>query len=102
MAILIVILYAVIITLKQIFIDNKTLNLSRDITLDSLQFIIYLILFLTLSGTLIYFKVLEKRHQMQIKKLQVLLAFLFGFLTMIVMILRQSANYIIMGLRKDS
>ena len=70
--------------------------------MDSLELTVYTMLFITLTGTLIYFKTLQKAHGMQIKKLQVIMAFSFGLLALTVTAMRDFSNKIVHSLENDS
>ena len=68
-AILITTAYISIIILKNHFIKKDSLSFGRALTSDSIQLFVYLVLILTLTGTLVYFGYLERRHKMKIRKL---------------------------------
>ena len=66
--------------------------------IDSLALIVYLVFFLTITGATIYFKVLDRRHKMQIKKLQLCFAVMLGTLALSLGVCQLTTNAIILGL----
>ena len=84
-AVLIAAIYFSIIVVKK---RDDSLTNKQGIITSCMQIPVYLVLFLTLSGTLIKFKQLERRYNMQIKKVQVMIAFMFALLALVISIIR--------------
>ena len=84
-AVLIAAIYFSIIVVKK---RDDSLTNKQGIITSFMQIPVYLVLFLTLSGTLIKFKQLERRYNMQIKKVQVMIAFMFALLALVISIIR--------------
>ena len=84
-AVLIAAIYFSIIVVKK---RDDSLTNKQGIITSCMQIPVYLVLFLTLTGTLIKFKQLERRYNMQIKKVQVMIAFMFALLALVISIIR--------------
>lgn len=68
MAVLIVVLYLLVMAIKQKMVSKKTLKAESALKIDSMQLFAYLIFFITLTAALVVFKLLDRRHKMKIKR----------------------------------
>ena len=91
-AVLVATAYLSIIILKNHYISTNSLDFKRALLTDCIQLFVYLILTITLTGTLVYFRVLESRHEMKIRKRYVFMTFFFGFLTFLISLFRTVSN----------
>ena len=60
-------IYALSLALKHKMLANDDLSAEEAMRIDGLAFIIYVVFFATLTGAAIYFKILDRRHKMEIK-----------------------------------
>jgi len=86
-AIAIVAIYIASFDLKQQMAKNDSLTAKSALEIDSLQLVVFSVFFVTLIAALIVFKVLEKRHSMRIKRLELCVAILLGLSSLLVQVL---------------
>ena len=81
-------------------VTNEEINTDVALSIDSLIFVTYFFFWATLTGAAIYFKVLERRYSMKIKKLQLFAAIMLGFTSIITGICYQTTSAIVLRLIK--
>ena len=75
---------------------------KEAMVIDACTFVIYFFLMFTLLGSLMYFKVIERRYNMQIKTLQLFLAIAMCTATSLLGICQLSGLLMILSLYRDS
>ena len=77
-ALVILAIYVTVFVKKRANLEDLASLRKNELKIDMLQLVVFSMFFLTLMGALIFFIVLEKRHQMKIRRLQLTMAACFG------------------------
>jgi len=70
-------IFIVSLVKKHNLLDQETFDYEEARKIDTLQLYIFFVFAMTLTGTLVYFLVLDRRYNMNIKKIQLSVTFIF-------------------------
>ena len=77
------------------------MDAEKALKIDSLTFFFVLVYFLTLVSALILFQVLEKRHKMKIKRLQIFIAAMLGIGVLVVNLMSNLGGALVLELMNE-
>lgn len=101
-SVLIACIYVVSFIFKHNILNSDEPSAREAEVIDACTFVVYFFQMFTLLGSLFYFKVIERRHNMQIKTLQLFLAIVMCLTTSLLGIFQLSGLLMILNLTKDS
>ena len=79
-------------------IFSKSYNHQALLNVDKFEYFFFAVYFLAVTTALIIFKVLESRHRMRIKKLQIMIAALLGICVLVAFVLYAKAGVLMVHL----